>query len=47
MRLVGRLADGWIPSLPRLPLEEVSRRQQMIDEAARAAGRDPARIRRA
>src|SRR3954469_24153731 len=23
MRVVGRLADGWIPSLPRMPLEEV------------------------
>jgi alkanesulfonate monooxygenase SsuD/methylene tetrahydromethanopterin reductase-like flavin-dependent oxidoreductase (luciferase family) len=46
MRVVGRLADGWIPSLPRLPLEEVPPRQAMIDDAARAAGRDPARIRR-
>ena len=46
IRLVGRLADGWIPSLPRLPLDEVPRRQAMIDEAARAAGRDPERIRR-
>jgi alkanesulfonate monooxygenase SsuD/methylene tetrahydromethanopterin reductase-like flavin-dependent oxidoreductase (luciferase family) len=46
IRIVGRLADGWVPSLPRLPLEEVLRRQDMIDEAARAAGRDPARIRR-
>jgi alkanesulfonate monooxygenase SsuD/methylene tetrahydromethanopterin reductase-like flavin-dependent oxidoreductase (luciferase family) len=46
MRVVGRLADGWIPSLPRLPVEEVPPRQQAIDEAARAAGRDPATIRR-
>lgn len=46
VRLVGKLADGWIPSLPTLPLEEVPRRQQMIDDAARRAGRDPARIRR-
>jgi alkanesulfonate monooxygenase SsuD/methylene tetrahydromethanopterin reductase-like flavin-dependent oxidoreductase (luciferase family) len=46
MRVVGRLADGWIPSIPRLPLEEVPQRQQAIDEAARAAGRDPAAIRR-
>jgi len=46
MRVVGRLADGWIPSLPRLPVEEVPRRQRAIDEAARAAGRDPAGIRR-
>src|SRR3954465_11920677 len=43
MRVVGRLADGWIPSLPRLPLEEVPRRQEMIDDAATRAGRAPAR----
>lgn len=47
VRMTGRLADGWLPSVPRLPLEEVSSRQQAIDEAARAAGRDPASIRRA
>jgi alkanesulfonate monooxygenase SsuD/methylene tetrahydromethanopterin reductase-like flavin-dependent oxidoreductase (luciferase family) len=46
LRIVGRLADGWVPSLPRLPLEEVPRRQDLIDDAARAAGRDPAQIRR-
>jgi alkanesulfonate monooxygenase SsuD/methylene tetrahydromethanopterin reductase-like flavin-dependent oxidoreductase (luciferase family) len=46
MRVVGRLADGWIPSIPRLPLEEVPPRQRAIDEAARAAGRDPGAIRR-
>jgi alkanesulfonate monooxygenase SsuD/methylene tetrahydromethanopterin reductase-like flavin-dependent oxidoreductase (luciferase family) len=46
MRVVGRMADGWVPSLPRLPLEEVPRRHELIDEAARRAGRDPARIRR-
>ena len=23
MRVVGRLADGWLPSLPRLPLDEL------------------------
>jgi alkanesulfonate monooxygenase SsuD/methylene tetrahydromethanopterin reductase-like flavin-dependent oxidoreductase (luciferase family) len=46
MRVVGRLADGWLPSVPRLPLEEIAPRQQAIDEAARAAGRDPRSIRR-
>jgi hypothetical protein len=46
LRLIGRAADGWVPSLPRLPLEEVPERQAIIDEAALAAGRDPARIRR-
>jgi alkanesulfonate monooxygenase SsuD/methylene tetrahydromethanopterin reductase-like flavin-dependent oxidoreductase (luciferase family) len=46
MRVVGRLADGWIPSLPRLPLDEVAHKQRAIDESARAAGRDPSAIRR-
>jgi alkanesulfonate monooxygenase SsuD/methylene tetrahydromethanopterin reductase-like flavin-dependent oxidoreductase (luciferase family) len=46
MRVVGARADGWIPSLPRLPLDEVLGRQEMIDEAARAAGRDPQAITR-
>jgi alkanesulfonate monooxygenase SsuD/methylene tetrahydromethanopterin reductase-like flavin-dependent oxidoreductase (luciferase family) len=46
VRVVGRMADGWIPSIPRLPLEEVRPRQDAIDTAARAAGRDPSAIRR-
>src|SRR3954454_15543137 len=46
VRLVGQKADGWIPSVPRLPLEDVAPRQRAIDEAARAAGRDPSSIRR-
>jgi alkanesulfonate monooxygenase SsuD/methylene tetrahydromethanopterin reductase-like flavin-dependent oxidoreductase (luciferase family) len=44
LRLTGRLADGWIPSLPRLPLEEVPARRAIIDEAARAAGREPSDV---
>ena len=47
MRVVGRLANGWIPSLPRLPLDQVLPKQDAIDEAARAAGRDPADVVRA
>ena len=46
MRVVGRLADGWVPSLPRLPLEEVPAKVRAIEEAAERAGRDPKRIRR-
>src|SRR3954452_11422385 len=46
VRLTGRAADGWIPSLPRLPLQEVPKRQDAIDEAARKAGRDPSAVRR-
>ena len=46
MGVVGRLADGWFPSLPRLPLDEVPGRMRLIDEAAERAGRDPRSIRR-
>ena len=46
MRVVGRLADGWFPSLPRLPLDEVPGRVRLIDEAAERAGRDPRSIRK-
>jgi alkanesulfonate monooxygenase SsuD/methylene tetrahydromethanopterin reductase-like flavin-dependent oxidoreductase (luciferase family) len=44
--LIGRLADGWIPSLPYAPPDEIPAMQKQIDEAARAAGRDPDAIRR-
>jgi alkanesulfonate monooxygenase SsuD/methylene tetrahydromethanopterin reductase-like flavin-dependent oxidoreductase (luciferase family) len=44
--LTGRVADGWLPSVPRLPLEEIPQRQKAIDEAAERAGRDPRAIRR-
>jgi alkanesulfonate monooxygenase SsuD/methylene tetrahydromethanopterin reductase-like flavin-dependent oxidoreductase (luciferase family) len=46
MGVVGRLADGWVPSIPRIPLEDVAEKRAIMEEAARAAGRDPARIRR-
>ena len=46
MRIVGGKADGWIPSLPRLPLDEVPGRVRLVDEAAERAGRDPRSIRR-
>jgi alkanesulfonate monooxygenase SsuD/methylene tetrahydromethanopterin reductase-like flavin-dependent oxidoreductase (luciferase family) len=46
VRLVGSSADGWLPTVPRLPLEEVPPRQKAIDEAAKRAGREPGEIRR-
>jgi alkanesulfonate monooxygenase SsuD/methylene tetrahydromethanopterin reductase-like flavin-dependent oxidoreductase (luciferase family) len=46
MRVVGRLADGWVPSLPRLPLAELPARIALLSEAAERAGRDPRSIRR-
>lgn len=49
LRLTGRLADGWIPSLGGnyLSDEDVAKAHAAIDEAARRAGRDPAKIERA
>src|SRR4051812_26539251 len=47
LRLIGRTADGWLPSLALLESAEVLRTgNAIIDEAARAAGRDPSAIRR-
>lgn len=40
LRLVGRKADGWLPSLPWLEMG-VARGNEIIDAAARGAGRDP------
>jgi alkanesulfonate monooxygenase SsuD/methylene tetrahydromethanopterin reductase-like flavin-dependent oxidoreductase (luciferase family) len=45
-RLVGRLADGWVPSVPRFPVDELAAARARIDAAAEKAGRDPASIRR-
>jgi alkanesulfonate monooxygenase SsuD/methylene tetrahydromethanopterin reductase-like flavin-dependent oxidoreductase (luciferase family) len=49
LRMTGRLADGWLPSLGfgQLTEDELAARHDVIDEAARAAGRDPSAIRRA
>lgn len=45
MRLTGRLADGWAAPIPRyLPYQEWAGANKIIDEAARAAGRDPAAV---
>jgi alkanesulfonate monooxygenase SsuD/methylene tetrahydromethanopterin reductase-like flavin-dependent oxidoreductase (luciferase family) len=45
-RLVGRKADGWLPSLGVLTRNELRAGNQRIDEAAEKAGRDPGSIRR-
>lgn len=45
LRLAGRLADGWVPSL-RGDLTLLSQGSARLDHAAAAAGRDPAEIRR-
>lgn len=48
LRLIGRAADGWIPSLGYLQggLADLTEMNRHIDEGAAAAGRDPAAIRR-
>ncbi len=46
LRLIGRTADGWLPSLGRTGIEELAAMHELIDEAAREAGRDPSDIRR-
>jgi len=46
IRLVGRKADGWLPSLGVLTREELRAGNEQIDAAASSAGRDPRTIRR-
>ncbi|MET0788581.1 MAG: LLM class flavin-dependent oxidoreductase [Cellulomonas sp.] len=44
--LVGRKADGWLPSLGYLKDGDLAAGNERIDDAARSAGRDPREIRR-
>ena len=46
LRIVGQLADGWLPSLGRLTPADLAPLNAQIDEAAVAAGRSPASVRR-
>src|SRR4051794_18869919 len=46
LRLVGRTADGWLPSSSYAPPEVLGEMTARIDDAAAAAGRDPGHIRR-
>ncbi|HET8524491.1 MAG TPA: LLM class flavin-dependent oxidoreductase [Thermomicrobiales bacterium] len=46
LRLTGELADGWVPSMSYVSPAQAARSNAIIDDAARAAGRDPAAIRR-
>jgi alkanesulfonate monooxygenase SsuD/methylene tetrahydromethanopterin reductase-like flavin-dependent oxidoreductase (luciferase family) len=45
--LIGRLADGWVPSLGYSPPEKLPEMHERIDDAAEGAGRAPGEIRRA
>jgi alkanesulfonate monooxygenase SsuD/methylene tetrahydromethanopterin reductase-like flavin-dependent oxidoreductase (luciferase family) len=47
LALIGRLADGWVPSLGYSPSEKLPEMHQRIDDAANEAGREPGEIRRA
>ncbi|HEY0449510.1 LLM class flavin-dependent oxidoreductase [Actinophytocola sp.] len=44
--LIGRAADGWLPSSPYVPPEQLAGMNELIDEAAEAAGRSTSDIRR-
>ncbi|MFD2473339.1 LLM class flavin-dependent oxidoreductase [Amycolatopsis silviterrae] len=46
LRLIGRTADGWLPSMTRIPPDRLPAANALIDEAARKAGRSPGEIRR-
>jgi alkanesulfonate monooxygenase SsuD/methylene tetrahydromethanopterin reductase-like flavin-dependent oxidoreductase (luciferase family)/FAD/FMN-containing dehydrogenase len=46
LRLTGRKADGWLPSLSYMSMDDLAPANRTIDEAAQAAGRDPREIRR-
>jgi alkanesulfonate monooxygenase SsuD/methylene tetrahydromethanopterin reductase-like flavin-dependent oxidoreductase (luciferase family) len=46
LSLIGRMADGWVPSLGYLQPSDLAEANKRIDEAATAAGRDPRSIRR-
>ena len=44
--LIGRLADGWVPSLGFIQQDRLPEMQRRIDEGAQRAGRDPAEVKR-
>src|SRR6516225_2057749 len=46
LRLTGELADGWLPSSPYAPPEQLAAMNAVIDAAAAGAGRPPAAVRR-
>ena len=46
LRLIGRLADGWIPSLGYIGIPEIVEAQGVIDAAVAQSGREPSAIRR-
>jgi len=47
LNLIGRLADGWVPSFGYSPPQRLPEMHRRIDEGAAEAGREPKEIRRA
>ncbi|MFG2628561.1 LLM class flavin-dependent oxidoreductase [Streptomyces sp. NPDC048473] len=46
LRLIGRVGDGWLPSVPHVPPGQLAAGHRIVDEAAEGAGRSPAAVRR-
>src|ERR1700728_2845450 len=46
LRLTGELANGWLPSAPYAPPDQLAGMNAIIDDAAVAAGRSPGDVRR-
>lgn len=46
LQLTGRSADGWLPSSPYAPPEQLRSMNAIIDDAAEEAGRSPADVKR-
>ena len=46
LRLIGRMADGWVPSFGYTGVEGLREGTKRLDDAALAAGRDPTAIKR-
>jgi alkanesulfonate monooxygenase SsuD/methylene tetrahydromethanopterin reductase-like flavin-dependent oxidoreductase (luciferase family)/prefoldin subunit 5 len=46
LRLTGRYADGWLPSMGYADPAQLGEMNDVIDQAARDAGRDPSLVRR-
>ncbi|WP_330242690.1 MULTISPECIES: LLM class flavin-dependent oxidoreductase [unclassified Streptomyces] len=46
LEVTGRLGDGWLPSSAYAPPGDLAAMSQTLDDAAHAAGRDPAQIQR-
>jgi hypothetical protein len=46
LRLTGEVGDGWLPSAPYAPPEQLGAMNAIIDSAAEGAGRSPAAVRR-